>query len=159
MTSFTEQLKNRRTEDGRWLQGCEHTTLLLNHQIRNRVILQCVKDIRNSNVDFDTIACSGTSGLLTVPRISEILKKNILVVRKRKEKSYSPFQYEGPIPNKYIILDDLICSGRTVRHINKTIKDDTPSAECVGVYVFFKDKCAYRNNASLCKKHLGIRYL
>ena len=53
MTSFTEQLKNRRTEDGRWLQGCEHTTLLLNHQIRNRVIVQCVKDIRNSNVDFD----------------------------------------------------------------------------------------------------------
>ena len=159
MKSFTEQLNNRRTEDGRWLQGCEHTTLLLNHKIRNKIILQCIKDIKKNNINFDTIACSGTSGLLTVPQISELLKKNILVVRKKKEKSYSPFRYEGPIPNKYIIIDDLICSGETIKHINKTIREDCPTAECVGVYIFFKDKCVYRNDATLCKKHLGINYL
>ena len=87
------------------------------------------------------------------------IKKEYLSSKKKAKKKYSPFQYEGPIPNKYIILDDLICSGRTVRHINKTIRDDTPSAECVGVYVFFKDKCTYRNNASLCKRDLGVEYL
>ena len=159
MTTFAQQLKNRRTQDGKWLQGCDHTTLLLNHKIRNQIILQCIKDIKNTNIDFDTIACCGTSGLLTVPQISELLNKNILVVRKKKEKRYSPLQYEGPIPNKYIIIDDLICSGQTVKHIKNTIREDCPTSECVGVYVFFKDKCAYRNDNNLCKRNLGIQYL
>jgi len=159
MKAFAEQLINRRTEDGKWLQGCDHTTLLLNHKIRNKIIFQCMNDLKNIDFSFDTIACCGTSGLLVVPQISELLKKNILVVRKKKEKRYSPFQYEGPIPNKYIIVDDLICSGKTVKHIIYTIKEDCPRAECIGVYSFFKDKCAYRTNSSLCKRDLGIDYL
>ena len=118
-THFAEKLINRRTEDGRWLQGCDHTTLLLNHKIRNKIIFQSIADLKNLNNHFDTIACCGTSGLLVVPQISELLKKNMLVVRKRKEKRYSPFQYEGPIPNKYIIIDDLICSGKTIKHLCK----------------------------------------
>lgn len=158
-THFAEKLINRRTEDGRWLQGCDHTTLLLNHKIRNKIIFQSIADLKNLNNHFDTIACCGTSGLLVVPQISELLKKNMLVVRKRKEKRYSPFQYEGPIPNKYIIIDDLICSGKTIKHIISTIKEDCPRSKCLGVYCFFKDKCAYKTNNHLCKRDLGIDYL
>ena len=83
----------------------------------------------------------------------------MLVVRKKKEKRYSPFQYEGPIPNKYIIIDDLICSGKTIKHIIDTIKQDCPRSKCLGVYCFFKDKCAYRKDDSLCERDLGIKYL
>ena len=158
-TSFAEKLINRRTEDGKWLQGCDHTTLLLNHNIRNKVIDDCVIYLKEHKLDFDTIACCGTSGLLVVPQISQTLKKNILVVRKADEKRYSPFQYEGPIPNKYIIIDDLICSGRTIKHILNTIKEDCPRSICLGVYSFFKDKCAYRTDNTLCKRDLGIEYL
>ncbi len=159
MKTFAKQLIDRRTDDGKWLQGCDHTTLLLNHKIRNKIIFKCIQHFKKAALDFDTIACCGTSGLLVVPQISEILKKNMLVVRKANEKRYSPFQYEGPIPNKYIIIDDLICSGKTIRHILNTIKEDCPRSLCIGVYSFFKDKCAYRTNNSLCKKDLGIDYL
>ncbi len=159
MKAFAQQLINRRTDDGKWLQGCDHTTLLLNHKIRNKIIFKCVQYFKKAKLDFDTIACCGTSGLLVVPQISEILKKNILVVRKANEKRYSPFQYEGPIPNKYVIIDDLICSGKTIKHILHTIKEDCPRSLCIGVYSFFKDKCAYRTNNSLCKRDLGIEYL
>lgn len=154
---MTEELLNRRTDTGQWMQGCEHTTSLLNTTVRNKVIFNTIDVLRK--LDFDTIACCGTSGLLVVPQISEILKKNILVVRKKDEKRYSPFDYEGAVPKKYVIVDDLICSGGTVKHITKLLKQECPRAKCVGVYTFFKDKCAYKKDAGLCKRDLGIEYL
>lgn len=155
--SLSKDLINRRTHDGQWMQGCEHTTSLLNSTVRNKVIFNTIDILRKLN--FDTIACCGTSGLLVVPQISEILKKNIIVIRKKNEKRYSPFDYEGVVPKNYVIVDDLICSGDTVKHIIKLIKLECPKAKCIGVYTFFKDKCAYRKDKSLCKKDLGIDYL
>ena len=46
------------------------------------------------------------------------------------------------LPN-YIIVDDLICSGETVKHIINTISEDCPNAKCLGVYCFLKDKKQY----------------
>ena len=154
-----QELINRRTENGQWMQGCEHTTSLLNKQIRNKVIFDAIDCLRKIDKTFDTIACCGTSGLLVVPQISEILKKNILIVRKKDEKRYSPFQYEGAVPKNYVIVDDLICSGNTVKHILNTISEDCTRAKCLGVYTFFKDKCAYKKLPELCEKDLGIKYL
>ena len=158
-TSLSEQLINRRTEDGNWLQGCDHTTMLLNHKIRNKIIFQCIEHLKNTEKDFDSIACCGTSGLLIVPQVCEILKKNIIIIRKKNDKRYSPFQYEGVIPKKYLIIDDLICSGNTVKHITNVVKEDCPRSQCIGIYCFMKDKCAYRTNNELCKRDLGIDYL
>jgi len=151
-------LINRRTQDGNWLQGCEHTTFLLNPKLRNEIIAQCSNSLKQYSSLFDTVACCGTSGLLVVPQITEILNKNILIVRKKNEQRYSPFLYEGVVPKNYIIIDDLICSGKTIKHILRTIKEDVPAAKCFGVYCFMKDKCAYANNNS-CNKDLGIEYL
>lgn len=154
-----QNLIHRRTDTGQWMQGCEHTTNLLNTTYRNQIINETVDRLTELYNDFDTIACCGTSGLLVVPRVCEILKKNILIVRKKKEKRYSPFSYEGAVPKNYVIVDDLICSGSTIKHIINTIQEDCPTSNCIGVYIFFKDKCAYNNNSILCKKDLGINYL
>ena len=155
----TQQLINRRTDDGNWLQGCDHTTLLLNPRTKNRIINQSCEDLYENGVYFDSIACCGISGLLVAPIVAEKIKKNLIIVRKKNDTRYSPFQYEGVVPKRYIIIDDLICSGKTVNHIIETIQEDCPNAKCVGIYCFMKDKCAYRLDASLCKKELGIEYL
>ena len=157
--NVTQQLINRRTADGRWLQGCDHTAILLNPKTRNKIIEQAISEIKKTQISFDTIACCGISGLLVVPQIAEKLHKNTIVIRKANDKSYSPFHYEGVMPNKYLIIDDLICSGKTVKHILSTIKDDCSIAECLGIYCFLKDQCASRTNPSLCKRDLGINYI
>jgi len=159
MISDIDNLLHRRTADGKWMQGCEHTTVLLNHKKRNSFIKQATINLKNTHEKFDTIVCCGTSGLLVVPQIAEALGKNILIIRKKYESKYSPFLYEGVIPEKYIIVDYLICSGSTVKHILKTVRDESPNSICVGVYVFLKDKCCYRNDNTLCKRDLGIQYL
>ena len=159
MSISIDNLVHRRTADGKWMQGCEHTTVLLNHAKRNSFINKAIINLESITNEFDTIACCGTSGLLVVAKIAELLDKNILIIRKKNESKYSPFLYEGVIPEKYIIIDDLICSGNTVKHILNTIKNESPNSICIGVYVFLKDKCAYRNDNTLCKKDLGIQYL
>ena len=151
----------RKTVDGKYIQGSSHTCHVLNHKERNKIIIKAVCDLRKIADSFDSIACCGVSGLLVVAQVAELLNKNIIVVRKG-EKCYSEFRTEGVAPFRYIILDDLICSGNTVKHIKKVLKDEYSRSNCIGVYCYLPHECAYRNNqegSKLCEKDLGIPLL
>lgn len=148
----------RRTDDGRIIQGASHTSLILNHKYRNKIIINTYTFLKKLDIWYDAIACCGTSGLMVVPQIAELLKKNIIVVRKDTN-GYSNFLVEGPYAHQYIIVDDLICSGSTAKKIIKSIKAETPKSKCMGIYTYMPEECAYRNNPSLCKRDLGISYL
>jgi len=164
MKSLTEmQIEEvRKTDDGKYIQGASHTCHVLNHKARNKIIIRAICDLRKIQNTFDSIACCGTSGLMVVPQIAELLNKHIIVVRKKGEKCYSEFVTEGVAPYQYIIIDDLICSGSTVRHIKKAIKDEYSRAHCVGVYCYLPNECAYypdEDGYKLCKRDLGIPLL
>jgi orotate phosphoribosyltransferase len=151
----------RKTSDGKYIQGASHTCHVLNHKERNKIIIKAVCDLRKISNTFDSIACCGVSGLMVVPQIAELLNKNIVVVRKG-ERCYSEFRTEGVAPFRYIILDDLICSGSTVKHIKRVLKDEYSRSSCVGVYCYLPSECAYRNNeegSKLCQRDLGIPML
>jgi adenine/guanine phosphoribosyltransferase-like PRPP-binding protein len=151
----------RKTTDGKYIQGASHTCHVLNHKERNKIIIKAVCDLRKIRDSFDSIACCGVSGLLVVAQVAELLNKNIIIVRKG-EKCYSEFRTEGVAPFRYIILDDLICSGGTVRHIKKVLKDEYSRSNCIGVYCYLPNECAYRNDeegSKLCKRDLGIPLL
>lgn len=133
----------RRTEDGKIIQGAAHTCRVLNHKNRNKIVIKAVCDLRKIANTFDSIACCGVSGLLVVPQIAELLNKNIVIIRKPDEKRYSDFYMEGVAPFRYIVVDDLICSGDTFKWIRQAIYEDTPKAQCVGLYCYIPEECAY----------------
>jgi len=84
-------------------------------------------------VEFDTIAFRGMSGALVAPIVARDLKKEIILVRKEKGDNHSGYTVEGHIgAKKYVILDDFISSGATVREIIKEVQAATPTAELVG---------------------------
>ena len=148
--------------NNRIIGGAPHTSIILNHKYRNKIIIKAVCDLRKIADDFDAIACCGTSGMLVVPQISELLNKNIIVVRKTTEKTYSRFIVEGASTLNYIIVDDLICSGNTVKYIRKQIKIETPRSQCVGVYCYMPEGAAYSNDkegSKLCQRDLGVPLL
>ena len=147
---------HRKTTDGKYIQGCHHTSLILNHKSRNKIIIKAVCDLRKLE-DFDSIVCCGTSGLLVVPQIAELLNKHIVIVRK-DERSYSNFAVEGVAPFRYVIIDDLICSGSTIRRIKGTIKEEYPRARCLGIYCYLTEESGYAasiEGSKLCEKDLG----
>lgn len=155
------QIEEIRNTNGGIIQGASHTCHVLNHKERNKIIIKAVCDLRKIADSFDSIACCGVSGLLVVAQVAELLNKNIIVVRKG-EKCYSEFRTEGVAPFRYIILDDLICSGGTVRHIKKVLKDEYQRSNCIGVYCYLPNECAYRadeEGSKLCKRDLGVTLL
>jgi adenine/guanine phosphoribosyltransferase-like PRPP-binding protein len=83
-------------------------------------------------LDFDAIACSGISGLLFAPPVAKALGKTLLIVRKQKgEHSYQLVEGDHGA-KRYIVLDDLICSGATLDRIVSRIEVVNKAARCQG---------------------------
>lgn len=150
----------RKTSDGKYIQGASHTCHVLNHKERNKIIIKAVCDLRKISDSFDSIACCGISGLMVVPQVAELLNKHIVIVRKKDDRCYSEFAIEGVAPFRYIILDDLICSGDTVRHIKWNIGNECGRARCVGLYCYMPKECAYtQKNSKLFERDFGMPLL
>jgi adenine/guanine phosphoribosyltransferase-like PRPP-binding protein len=150
-----------RTDDGKYINAASHTCHVLNHKERNKIIIRAVCALRRINDSFDSIACCGASGMMVVPQIAEILNKNIVLIRK-DEKRYSEHQVEGVAPFRYVIVDDLICSGSTVRNIKNKIHKEYPRAVCMGIYCYLPNETAYKpdeTGSKLCQRDLGIQLL
>lgn len=162
MNIMNNPIEDIRKTDSGIIQGASHTCHVLNHKIRTKIIIKAVCDLRKISDEFDSIACCGSSGLMVVPQVAELLNKNIVLVRKEQEKRYSNFAIEGIAPFRYIILDDLICSGNTVRHIKRTIKDEHPRSKCIGLYCYLPKECVYSDDISgskICQRDMGIPLL
>ena len=161
MNIMNSSIEDVRLTNGGVIQGASHTCHVLNHKERNRIIIKAVCDLRKISNDFDSIACCGVSGLMVVPQIAELLNKNILIIRKN-EKRYSEFRTEGIAPLRYVVIDDLICSGTTINHITRIIKEEYPRAKSIGIYCYLPQECAYSVDAQgskLCERDLGMPLL
>lgn len=99
--------------------------------------------ITNYGLTFDAIAVRGVSGLLLGTAIADKFNKNLIVVRTHQA-GHSGNMVEGPKDGRYIIVDDLISTGKTVWIIAQTIKHHLCEySECVGFLNHFGD---FRND-------------
>jgi len=160
MNTLHQELDDfRRMPDGKVIQGASHTCRVLNHKVRNKAIIKAVCDLRKITKEFDSIACCGVSGLMVVPQIAEILNKHIVIIRKQGQ-SYSTFSMEGVTPFRYVIIDDLICSGETVKYIKNTVHEECPKSKCIGLYCYMPEECAYTSKTSkLFERDFGMPLL
>jgi orotate phosphoribosyltransferase-like protein len=98
-----------------------------------------VRKIRKSKIQFSAIAFRGMSGSLVGPTVALRLKKEFLMVRKEEARTHSEHKVEGTISvtdQTYIIVDDFISSGNTVRETINQIKDVLPNAKCLAVFTY-----------------------
>jgi adenine/guanine phosphoribosyltransferase-like PRPP-binding protein len=109
----------------------------------NLIIRQTVRELKK--IEFDVIVVRGVSGLLLGVTLSKRLKKGLVVVRKPNEGTHSTFICEGTMPtrgNKWIIVDDILVTGNTLRAIFRAL------AYCidgfVGVYLYNDDAKNWR---------------
>lgn len=90
-------------------------------------------------VKFDAIAFTGTSGAAMAYPLSYKLKIPLICVRKDKSnyQNYSDYDIEGIInAKKYLIVDDFMSSGDTVRRIISKIKERMPIAKPIGILLY-----------------------
>ncbi len=99
---------------------------------------------RDKKLDFDSIAFCGMSGALFAPMLAKELNKDLILVRKisdinggGKSVNHSGHTVEGHAASlRYVIVDDQVSLGGTVRHIITQIKEFAPDAVCVGIYEY-----------------------
>jgi phosphoribosylpyrophosphate synthetase len=75
------------------------------------------------NVRFDTLVGTGVSGTVFVPLLARELGKSWIIVRKERSE-HSRSMLEGQLGRRWIFVDDLIDTGKTLRHVKKTIKSE-----------------------------------
>jgi orotate phosphoribosyltransferase-like protein len=91
---------------------------------------------------FDAIAFTGTSGAALAYPLSIKMKVPLICVRKSVKDNHYGSKLEGCINARtYIIVDDFICSGSTMRKIEKAVKKgiwyrENTEPKLVGVYLY-----------------------
>lgn len=98
------------------------------------------------HLDFEAIAFQGYSGALIAPIVAYKMNKCPILVRKETFKdAHSCQAVEGLYSHKriikYIIIDDFIDTGTTIRNINYKINQTTGTYECIGVALYAWHTC------------------
>jgi len=109
---------------------------------RKEICERLIASIKNSHIEFDAIAVRGASGLIIGPIVAYLFDKPLVVIRRDNELDNHNCHGSNIVEynccfNTYIILDDLVCSGKTVKTIIKNINKETDKeADCVGVFLY-----------------------
>lgn len=113
------------------IQCAGHLERGLNPDLRRMTVENVIRVLRH--YDFDAIAFTGLSGSLIVPTVAMLMNKTLLAVRKDNDKCHSGRLVEGDYnARRYIIVDDMISSGDTLRSIVDKISSAVPNAHCLG---------------------------
>lgn len=120
--------------------GSQYLADVVQPSQRAVAVAALIKNIaRKGRDEFDSIVVTGVSGLTIGAIIAHHFHKDLVVVRKDGEQAHSNYAVEGWVGSRYIILDDLIATGATVRRIMQTIREQTrnsysggESPVCVG---------------------------
>lgn len=89
--------------------------------IFSKIIVESLRVLRPHAKKFDAIAFRGFSGSLVGPILAFSLKKKMIIVRKESEPSHGS-AIEGAKCDRYIIVDDFVAGGNTVRTIIAKVK-------------------------------------
>jgi adenine/guanine phosphoribosyltransferase-like PRPP-binding protein len=112
---------------------CGYLHNVLERDSLKECITLIIRHIEQTGVEFDSFAFTGMSGTIPGSILAYSLNKTMIMVRKEGDNSHSFEKVEGDIAaKKYIIIDDFICDGNTVRNIFLQIRHFAPEAVCIG---------------------------
>jgi adenine/guanine phosphoribosyltransferase-like PRPP-binding protein len=117
-----------------------------------------IKDFDKKN-HFDAIAFTGTSGSAVAYPLSYKLKIPLICIRKGRNSHYGE-KYEGVCNiKKYIIVDDLVNTGNTIKKIQREIKYQSPEAKLIAVFLYAdgRSTCYYDTYLNISENILTIK--
>lgn len=115
-------------------------------------------------LEVDAIAFSGSSGAAIAFPLCAAHKVPLMYIRKAHERSHGAnLEYiSNKAIRRYMIVDDFVCSGATVRRIHKKVLDyanirGSVAPECVGLFLYAAPfKCPDTFNVGTGKKELHV---
>ena len=102
-----------------------------------------VRWIRINHERFDSLAFTGMSGAAIAFPLTLITDIPLTCVRKDHDGSHYQRRGGGSVEGhvqkglRYLIVDDQVSSGRTIRHIMHAIAREVPGSRCVGIARYY----------------------
>ncbi|WP_078323623.1 phosphoribosyltransferase [Mycobacteroides salmoniphilum] len=90
-------------------------------------------------VEFDTFVGTGISGTVAALRLSRMMDKRYLLVRKPNDGTHSSKSAEGTLGKRWVFVDDLVASGRTLVRVWGKVKSYNNlvfKSEFAGVFLY-----------------------
>lgn len=131
----------------------DHGRKNYNHKERLELIQRIVKRLTSKKESFDAIAVSGYSMALVGTVVAYSLEKNLILVRKECDKRYSEFRVEGTSHQRYIIIDDFMETGETIKRVVKEVNQNLPGCVCVAVGTY--DARLTLAGTEFCRRHVS----
>lgn len=107
----------------------------------DRTARRAVKTLRPFAGRFDAIAFTGHSGTIVAPLVAVRLHKPMVLVRKPGSEGHM-MAYESRVQGasaqglRYLILDDVVSTGATVRRVIQELSENRAASEFAGLYVY-----------------------
>ncbi len=128
---------------------------LFTPKVFKTLVREMVTVIKQSGLKPDAIAFTGSSGTMIAPTVAANLGIYSLLIRKPSEKAHSLYRIEGMgrgLSSKtYIILDDLICSGETVRNIRDKVSNHNSTWKLTGCVMYSQESMTVLLPFSECR--------
>jgi len=135
----------------------EYLTYVANKKLQNITVNLLTYMLKKHQDKFDSIACCGMSMLAISPIIAHKLDKQLILIRKPDElnttnHSGRKLEYHT-LSNSYIIIDDLIDSGKTIGHVDNVMRNHIPNSILYGIstYYGFMDGLYYAEDYNIYK--------
>lgn len=120
-------------------QCATHIAATVNRRARNKAIEDCMAALKN--IEYDTFAFQGASGIGISLILAHLLQKETILVRKDGEPRQADARYkvEGyKEAKRYIVVDDLISTGMTAARVIQGVHSLAPEAELVGILLYYE---------------------
>lgn len=129
--------------------GCGYERSLRDNKQVTKLVNHIYKFLKEKHLkDFDGIAVSGYSMSLLGPILAYKLKKDVCVIAKPHEQRNSGLDVEGKHSLRWIMVDDLLVTGNTLKRVYNGVK--AIDGSLVGVILWHS--CGDRNTASFTSK-------
>lgn len=100
-----------------------------------KTAIKSIRTFKKKN-EFDAIAFTGTSGAALAYPISASLKIPLICVRKDDGNHFEE-EIEGCITaTNYIVIDDFISTGKTMRRVRASITNKIPKSNLIGIFLY-----------------------
>lgn len=143
------------------MSGARHIAPMTTPLDRKRAVARAVALIKKEKMKPTAIVGCGISGISFASALAYKLNLNTVFVRKSGDNCNSCWMVEGldeKKENKLCIVDDLIASGQTVKHIVQTIKEfHETRRDKIPIYSF-TDGLLYWRTERQGREESGIKF-
>lgn len=123
-------------------------------------VRQAAVELRPHRREFKFLVATGMSGVIVGSPLALRVNRPLVVIRKPTDDSHqhSPVVNRNDAEGPYVIIDDFISSGATLRRIHTVMEEECWFARYAGTYLYSDDLLSWKDDGKIAYHPRGSGY-